>query len=305
MEILKKCIVTLVAVLMTVINASTMYIINKCKWFSSDVTKTLFLSVFAAGMLNGITLGSLSTAVAWLGIHAPPQAILNQMYFWGATTHLVNNNSLTILSCLKLFAVVSPFRFQQTMTVTKVRVITVGIWILCAIINLPVFFRSLMMYSFKTVTVGMIRGKGFSLVFYPLSMCISLAVTAISTISLAAIAIRQKMKERQVVASQGQMELRFRVVLRSIQAAKSVIILCITRLILHFPFFVLASFNSMESSEGFYSKWASFGAPVADAICCVMLSQNLRKQLFYQLGCLKSAPQQTVQSIQVRPRSRI
>ena len=124
MDFYKNIIITIVTVLIITSSGYTIFICNRCKQYhkESNIIFPLLMSVFAAGLLRGISctvvcilcwaelqhltvLLQVKFVLLWLSIYAQ---------YW----------SMAMLSAIKSLSVLKPFLYLQSVTRTKMLMIT-------------------------------------------------------------------------------------------------------------------------------------------------------------------------------------
>ena len=133
MEIYKNIIITVVTVLVTTSSGYTIFICSRCKQYrrGSNIIFPLLISVFAAGLLHGISC-IIVCVLRWAELQR--LTILLQVQFvlvWFSI--FTKNLSLAILSAIKLLSVLKPFFYIQRVTRNKMLMITLLIWFLSLI----------------------------------------------------------------------------------------------------------------------------------------------------------------------------
>ena len=136
-EVHKNIIITVVTILIITSSGYTIFICSRCKKYrkESNIIFPLLMSVFAAGLLRGISC-IIVCVLCWIELHH--FTVLLQIQFvlvWFSV--FAKNFSLAILSAIKSLSVLKPFFYIQRVTRNKILMITLLIWFLSLVSAVP------------------------------------------------------------------------------------------------------------------------------------------------------------------------
>ena len=137
MEVHKNIIITVVTILIITSSGYTIFICSRCKKYrkESNIIFPLLMSVFAAGLLRGISC-IIVCVLCWAELQH--LTILLQVQFvlvWFSI--FTQNLSLAILTAIKSLSILKPFFYIQRVTRARMLIITLLIWFLALVSAVP------------------------------------------------------------------------------------------------------------------------------------------------------------------------
>ena len=296
MMLYKNVIISLVTLALFSSSSTVIYLIKRCSQFRDDVTFPLLISVFSAGLTQGL-FGILAMIISWFELQNV-QFLLRCSFWIMLVSVYADYFSLAGLSCIKLIAVVKPFVFQRTVTSCKMTITTICIWITSSCALSPVlFYPDLVTFrpASQTPVFDFKQEKVFHLVWrtIPPMLYIPNILLLLSNAGLFIITIKhairiQLMKRRQVnVSSQEESESPLtRAIMAALWSAKGVMVLSLVRLTIHLPFFLMESRQRDVSDLVFYFQWGIISGPIFNAVCFIGCSKTLRQLIMVKCKCI-------------------
>ena len=277
-------------------NSFAIHLLRKSPQFRDDVTFPLLVSVFTAGLTQGLMCVMISVIswfrLQWINI------LLTIAHFLQLVSILASYISLTTISAIKLFSVLKPFVFRSFFTTCKTSVATILIWILCVSVVAPIFFvpdlvtfrpvSQTPIFAFKGNIIPVVVNK----VAVP-SMFVIVSLLVLSNLALFIIAVKQAIRinlmkrPTEGAQSEGNGHLRnqgymTRAVIAALWSAKGVMVLSLLKLTVHLPFFIKLRDTS---DDVFYIHWIYVSSPFLDVICFIGCSKTLRQLSMLKCKC--------------------
>ena len=288
MEFHKNILITVVTVLIITSCSYTIFICNRCKKYrkESDIIFPLLMSVFAAGLLRGISctvvcvlcwaelqhlivLLQIQFVLLWLSINAQ---------YW----------SMAMLSAIKSLSVLKPFLYLQSVTRTKMLMITLLMWFLSLASAVPMILPIPMGFSHVVQLPlpgpnGDQLGHLFDVLVYPYFLVnIPRVIIFISSIILVILTVRHKLQMKQMInIGYGEKTESADVVIRAIWSSKGVLAISIVSIILCIPVITVTRIPphmvKHELRFYFYSYWFLASDTFFYSLCVIFTSPTLLK----------------------------
>ena len=286
MEFYKNIIITVVTVLIITCSSFTIFICSRCKKYHKElnVALPLLMSVFAAGLLRGIScvitcilcwaelqhltlLLKVQFALIWFSIYAQ---------YW----------SLAMLSSIKSFSILKPFLYLQSVTRTKVLIIALFIWFLSLVSAVPmslpisIGFNNLVQMPSPGLN-GDQLGQLFDMLVYPYILAnIPRCIIFISSIIMLTVTVRHKLQMKQVRnIGSGEKAERADEVFRAIWSSKGVLAISIVSIILYIPVITVTKIppHLVKQEPQFYYYWFLASDTFFYSLCVIFTSPTLQK----------------------------
>ena len=327
MVLYKSIIITIVAAALLSSNGFAIHLLRKCPHFRNDVTFPLLVSLFTAGLTQGM-MAVLVCVVSWFNLQWVT-LLLQCAHFLQLVSTFASYFSLCCVSSLKLYSVLKPFVVRRLFTTFKISLVTSLIWMLCVSSVAPVFFypdvitfkpvSQTPMFIFKENIISVIIMK-----FAVPTLYVIVCLIVLSNSILFGIAVKHAIRinlmkrptEREQTEGEGhppnegeghlpnegeghlpnEGEGRLtRAVIAALWSAKGVMILSLLKLTVHLPFFIRLRDTS---NDVFYIHWIFISGPFLDVVCFIGCSKTLRQLIMLWCKCSSNKVEQNTVQIQ-------
>ena len=290
MEVHKNIIITVVTILIITSSGYTIFICSRCKQYrkESNIIFPLLMSVFAAGLLRGISC-IIVCVLGWVELQH--LTVLLQIQFvlvWFSV--FAKNFSLAILSAIKSLSVLKPFFYIQRVTRNKMLMITLLIWFLSLVSAVPTIlpiaigFSYVVQMPFPGTNRDQLHNL-LALLVYPYFLyAISRCVIFISSMILITVTVKHKLQIKQVSnIESGEKAERADEVVRAIWSSKGVLAVSIVSIILNLPTMAVTNISQhlVKQELRFYFYWFAVSDTFLYSLCVIFTSPTL-------LNCIKS-----------------
>ena len=298
MEIYKNIIITVVTVLVITSSSFTIFICNQCKKYrkESNIIFPLLMSVFAAGLLNGISC-IIICVLCWAELQH--LTILLQFQFvlvWFSI--FTKNLSLAILTAIKSLSVLKPFLYIQRVTKNKILIITLLIWFVSLVSAVPMIlpvaigFSDVVQMPFPGTNGDQLLNL-FTVLVYPYILYVtSRCVIFISSIILLTVTVKHKLQIKQMAnIGSGEKAERADEVIRAIWSSKGVLAVSVVSIILNLPTMAMSNIpqHLVKQELRFYFYWFSVSDTFLYSLCVIFTSPTLQNWI-KSGGRVKAAP---------------
>ena len=284
MEVYKNIIITVVTVLVITSSGYTIFICNQCKKYrkESSIIFPLLMSVFAAGLLNGISC-IIACVLCWAELqHLTILLKVQFVLVWFSI--FAKNLSLSILTAIKSLSVLKPFFYIQRVTRNKMLMITLLIWFLSLVSAVPMVlpvaigFSDVVQMPFPGPNGDQLPNLLAVLVYPYFLYAMSRCVIFISSIILLMVTVKHKLQIKQVsnIGSGEKAECADEVV-RAIWSSKGVLAVSIVSIILNLPTMAVTNIpqNLVKQELRFYFYWFSVSDTFLYSLCVIFTSPTL------------------------------
>ena len=298
MEFYKNIIITVVTVLINTSSGYTIFICNRCKKYrkESNIIFPLLMSVFAAGLLRGISC-IIVCVLCWTELQHLT-VLLQSEFILMMFSYYVQYFSLAMLSAIKSLSVLEPFLYIRSVTRNKMLIITVLIWFLSLvsavpmILPIPIGFSDIVKLPSPGLN-GDQLGHLFDVLLYPYFLLnIPRFVIFISSIILFTVTVRNKLQINQVTnTGSGEKAERADEVIRAIWSSKGVLAISIVCVVFNVPVLTVSRIpkHLLNQELRFYCHWFSVSDIFFYSLCVIFTSPTLQNWI-KSCGRVKTAP---------------